>query len=217
MLYQKVKQTIHIKRKNSTGWIWAILQWSVDVTIVMPFKQHERPSGSHHKCLIAILVAKGAKRSYWSKEQLPFRTGPDRLGFSLINFERVIHAYITSRLDHNNSLYVGVGQISLCRLQLVHNAAAQALTWTWKREYVTLFYPPCTGCLSILEFILKRAFKCLNGLTSLYQSAKDTAAAQRVQGFCSNSSHIVDFLAFSNAVQVYKDKVVDEVTENVVD
>lgn len=78
-----------------------------------------------------------------------------------------------------------------------------------------LFYPPCTGCLSILEFILKCAFKCLNGLTLLYQSAK--AAAQRVQDFCSDGSHIVDFVAFSNVVQVYKDKVVDEVTEEVVD
>lgn len=40
------------------------------------------------------------------------------------DFERVIHAFITSRLDYCNSLYAGLDQSSLRRLQLVQNAAA---------------------------------------------------------------------------------------------
>ncbi len=35
------------------------------------------------------------------------------------NFEKVIHAFITSRLDYCNSLYFGIGQTALSRLQLL--------------------------------------------------------------------------------------------------
>ena len=44
------------------------------------------------------------------------------------DFERVIHMFITSRLDYCNSLYVGLDQSSLRHLQLVQNAAAWLLT-----------------------------------------------------------------------------------------
>ncbi len=47
---------------------------------------------------------------------------------SFSNFERVIHAFISTRLDYCNTLYVGVSQDSLSRLQSVQNAAARLLT-----------------------------------------------------------------------------------------
>ncbi len=40
---------------------------------------------------------------------------------SFTNFERVIHAFITTRLDYCNSLYLGISQSSLKRLQMVQN------------------------------------------------------------------------------------------------
>uniref|UniRef100_A0A3Q3BY54 Reverse transcriptase domain-containing protein n=1 Tax=Haplochromis burtoni TaxID=8153 RepID=A0A3Q3BY54_HAPBU len=53
------------------------------------------------------------------------------------HLETVIHAFISSRLDYCNALYVGVRQSLLSRLQLVQNAAARLLTGTRKRMHIT--------------------------------------------------------------------------------
>ena len=56
---------------------------------------------------------------------------------SLHNLEIVIHALITSWLDYCNSLYIGISQSALSRLQLVQNSAARLLTGTKKRDHIT--------------------------------------------------------------------------------
>ena len=53
------------------------------------------------------------------------------------DLERIIHAFITSRLDYCNTLYVGLDKYSIQRLQLVQNAAARLLTKTKKRDHIT--------------------------------------------------------------------------------
>ena len=87
------------------------------------------------------------------------------------DLERVIHAFISSRLDYCNSLYVGLDQLSLRRLQLVQNAAARVLTGTKKREHIT----PVLASLHWLPVryridfkILLFVFKALNGLAPQY-------------------------------------------------
>ena len=50
---------------------------------------------------------------------------------------RVIYAFITSRLDYCNYLYVSVDQLCLCHLQLVQNSAARLLTGERKRDHIT--------------------------------------------------------------------------------
>ena len=89
------------------------------------------------------------------------------------HFETVIHAFITSRLDYCNALYIGVSQASLARLQLVQNAAARLLTGTRKREHIT----PILASLHWLPVhfrvhfkILIFVFKSLNGLAPPYLS-----------------------------------------------
>ncbi len=47
---------------------------------------------------------------------------------SFEDMETVIHAFISSRLDYCNSLYLGFSKNLLSRLQLVQNAAARLLT-----------------------------------------------------------------------------------------
>ena len=44
------------------------------------------------------------------------------------HFETVIHAFVTTRLDYCNALYIGASGSSIARLQLVQNAAARLLT-----------------------------------------------------------------------------------------
>ncbi len=56
---------------------------------------------------------------------------------SILSFkdpETIIHAFVSSRIDYCNSVYIGISQGRLSRLQLVQNAAARLLTRTKKRE-----------------------------------------------------------------------------------
>lgn len=49
---------------------------------------------------------------------------------SFNDLERVIHAFISTRLGYCNALYKGISQANLARLQLVQNSAARLLTGT---------------------------------------------------------------------------------------
>ncbi len=92
---------------------------------------------------------------------------------SFKDLETVIHAFISSRLDYCNSLYLGVAQSCLSRLQLVQNSAARFLTNTRKRENIT---PVLVGLhLLPVEYriqfkILLFVYKALTGLAPNYLS-----------------------------------------------
>ena len=90
---------------------------------------------------------------------------------SFSDFERVIHAFISTRLDYCNALYAGLNKGSIARLQLVQNAAARLLTGTRRREHIT----PVLASLHWLPVrfridfkILLFVFKSLNGLAPEY-------------------------------------------------
>ncbi len=92
---------------------------------------------------------------------------------SFNDLEVVIHAFISIRLDYCNSLYAGINQFSLSRLQLVQNAAARFLTGTKKRESIT----PVLASLHLLPVkfrvdfkVLVFVFKALHGLALIYIS-----------------------------------------------
>lgn len=53
------------------------------------------------------------------------------------DLKTLIHAFIASRLDYCNSLYLGLQHSSLHRLQLVQNAAARLLTGVRMYEHIT--------------------------------------------------------------------------------
>ena len=90
---------------------------------------------------------------------------------SSADLEKLIHAFITSRLDYCNGLYTCLSQKSISRLQLVQNAAARLLTNTKKRDHIT----PVLATLHWLPVvfridfkILLLAFKAQNGLAPQY-------------------------------------------------
>ena len=92
---------------------------------------------------------------------------------SFNDLERVIHAFISSRLDYCNALYVGLNKGSIARLQLVQNAAARLLTGTRIFEHIT----PVLASLHWLPVhfrinfkILLFVWKSLNGLAPQYIS-----------------------------------------------
>ncbi len=85
--------------------------------------------------------------------------------------EIAVHAFVSSRLDYCNSLYIGVPQSCVSRLQLVQNAAARLLTG--KRKYVSI--TPVLISLHWLPVkyridfkILLFVFKSLHNLAPLY-------------------------------------------------
>ena len=93
---------------------------------------------------------------------------------SRLDLEKLIHAFITTRLDYCNSLYIGISQASLARLQLVQNSAAGLLAQTRRREHIT----PILSSLHWLPVfyrinfkLLLFVFKCLNSLAPPYLSS----------------------------------------------
>lgn len=89
------------------------------------------------------------------------------------DFQKLLHIFISSRLDYCNGLYIGISQASLSRLQRVQNAAARLLTGTKKREHITpvlssLHWLPVSFRINFK--ILMFVFKSLHGLAPRYMT-----------------------------------------------
>ena len=51
--------------------------------------------------------------------------------------ERLVHCFVSSKLDYCNSLFLGLPESQIYRLQKIHNTAARILTDTRKHEHIT--------------------------------------------------------------------------------
>lgn len=94
---------------------------------------------------------------------------------SFSNFWRVIHAFVSIRLDYCNALYVGVSQASLSQLQLVQNAAARLLTGARRQEHTSLVIESLHWIPVFFRIhfeILSFTFKALNGMAENKIKAK---------------------------------------------
>ena len=92
---------------------------------------------------------------------------------SLHDAEKLVHAFVTSRLDYCNALLSGCSSRSINKLQLVQNAAARVLTRTRRYDHIT----PILSTLHWLPIkfridykILLLTYKALNGLAPQYLS-----------------------------------------------
>ncbi len=85
--------------------------------------------------------------------------------------EKLVHAFISSRLDYCNGLFAGLAKQTLNKLQLIQNAAARVLTRTRRCEHITpvlisLHWLPVKQRIDFK--ILLIVFKAMNGLAPSY-------------------------------------------------
>ncbi|PIK44444.1 hypothetical protein BSL78_18721 [Apostichopus japonicus] len=87
--------------------------------------------------------------------------------------ERLVHAFITSRLDYCNALLNGLSKTALHPLQTIQNAAARMITRSRRHEHITpilydLHWLPIHQRITFK--ILITAFKCIHGMAPSYLS-----------------------------------------------
>ena len=66
-----------------------------------------------------------------------YRIGRIRNVLDRTNTERLVHAFVTSRLDYCNSLLYNIEDKHIYKLQLLQNSAARLITRTRKYEHIT--------------------------------------------------------------------------------
>lgn len=86
----------------------------------------------------------------------PFLSMPDA--------ERLIHAFIRSRLDYCNSLFAGLPANLIERLQHIHNSAVCVLTYTLPLYFFN--WLPVQSCIDFKVLVL--TFKVVHGLATEY-------------------------------------------------
>ena len=98
------------------------------------------------------------------------RTEPNTCNAAI---KTLVHAFISSRLDYYNQLFVGVTGWLLDKLQSLQNAAARLVTGARKFDHITpvmreLHWLPVRQSIWFKTAVL--VFKCLHGLAPAYLS-----------------------------------------------
>jgi len=108
--------------------------------------------------------------------------------------ERLIHAFVTSRLDINNSLLYGLPDALLLKLQRVQNATARMVTLLPKHSHITpvladLHWLPVTHRIDFKVILL--VFKALNELAPKYLTDLLTKKPSSTRSLRSNDQNLL--------------------------
>lgn len=107
---------------------------------------------------------------------------------------KVIHAFVTSRLDYCNSLYYGITKEQISKLQRVQNAAARLVMNVPKFSHITpaLYSLHWLPIHARIEFkILLMTFKVLHGLSPPYLADLIVVKPKSAYGLRSNNNGLL--------------------------
>jgi hypothetical protein len=119
-----------------------------------------------------------------------YNIGKNRKYLSSNATETLIHALISSKLDHLNSLLYGLPDYLIKRLQLVQNNAARLITRNKKREHITpvlkeLHWLPIPQrivykiCLTTFKILQQQAPQYLSNLITPYRPTRALRSSQQ--------------------------------------
>ena len=76
--------------------------------------------------------------------------------------ERIVHAFITSKLDTNNGLLYGIDDCQLKTLEMLQNSAARLVTGAGKYDSITPILNNFIGCQLKLALYSRSFSMCTN-------------------------------------------------------
>ena len=119
-----------------------------------------------------VLTMTSHVNSICRSASLAFRNiGRVRKYLSQSSTERLVHAFITSKLDYCNSLMYGLPSTEVQKLQRVHNSAARLVVRAKRTEHISPFlrnlhWLPIRERISFKILLL--TYKAINGLVPSY-------------------------------------------------
>ena len=114
-----------------------------------------------------------------------------RPSLSFPDAEKLIHAFVSSKLDYCNALLIGTPSTSIQRLQYVQNSAARILMRVQKYELITpilhsVHWLPISARIDYKVYLL--TYQCVHGNAPSYLKELLTPQTSS-QSLCSTNSH----------------------------
>lgn len=132
---------------HRTLFVGSLEEWDISRIILhlQPFKMIEKSDFKHlhydSKCLISCWTF----FLLWFLVFFPKILGRNIITLSLHDADKLVHAFIASRLDYCNSLPSGCSNKNLNKLQRVQNTAAWALNRTRKFDQISPIFSRLNG------------------------------------------------------------------------
>ena len=111
-------------------------------------------------------ICKSASYSLW-------KIGRIRQYLDKKSAEKLIHAFVTSKLDYCNSVLIGMPNVQLTRLQSIQNSAARLVMRAQRHDHITpilhdLHWLPVSQRITFKVLLI--VFKALHGMAPAYIS-----------------------------------------------
>jgi hypothetical protein len=132
-----------------------------------------------------------------------YKIGKIRQYLDMSTTEKLIHAFVSCRLDNCNSLLYGLPDSKISKLQRIQNSAARLVTRSKSRDHITpilhdLHWLPVKYRIIYKTLVL--TFKCIHGLAPVYLQE----LVQLYQPTCCLRSYFISLLA-STVLQLQLD------------